>query len=804
MAFVILFIIISIITGFLLTYFLSARYSIFERVAYGTVIGLGLHTWIVYLFSYLWGLSGKSIYLSAALLVTLSSVILIFKWSSFKEKITTEAIDIKTDFLLNKTSYFAHIAVFSFFTTIFWRLFYRTILWKKDGMYVGLTNNYGDLPLHLAYITSFVWGDNIPPQDPSFAGEKLVYPFLADFLSAVFLKLGLDFRDMLFIPGLLLTVAFYCILYYFTYRLTKRRFAAIISVFIFFFTGGFGFYYFFQDLLHTSGSFWSFLTHLPRDYTKIEPLNYYWITPLTCLNVPQRALLFGFPLTLLIFTLLYTGIEHKKWKEFLFAGVLAGVLPFFHSHSFLALLMVTIPLGLIFWDWRKWFLFFMPAFILSLPQVLYLSGHVGGGSFFKYSFGWMAGKEHFLWFWLKNTSLFWPLIIAGFTTIFIFRRDAALRAPTLLGFYTLPFLIAFLLPNLVLFAPWNWDNIKILIYWFIGVMPIAAFAMTCLYESSRYKILSRAGFFIIMVFLTISGAIDIFKYAIAPVGGAKEFSVEEIELAKRISMETPAEATFLNAPVHNHLVFLSGRKTLMGFPGHIWSHGYQGSYQREQDVKKMLKGEPNAKSLLDKYKPGYVTIGPHERRIGAISKFFDANFTRVITTKNYKVYDLTQKKDSLALSNEYAPVTNKQDLTDKTYGLCVWYYDNVNWQDEPVFQDVNEHIGFNWSNEDEKPVSSPFSALWKGFIDIDAPGRYTFKLTSDDGSWLYIDDILMIDNGGNHATKSVSGTVNLEPGKHKIMIKYFDAGGGAIIKMTWVPPGGVEGRIPVERLKIKG
>ncbi|HHT9108466.1 MAG TPA: PA14 domain-containing protein [Candidatus Wunengus sp. YC64] len=803
MTFVVLFIIISIITGFLLTCFLSARYSIFERVAYGTVIGLGLHTWIVYLFSLLWGLQFKSLYISAILLIVLCSVILIIKWDSFKENIISEIQDIKNDFLLNTISYYAHIAVFSFFTTIFWRLFYRTIIWKKDGMYIGLPNNYGDLPLHLAYITSFVWGNNIPPQDPSFAGEKLVYPFLSDFLSAIFLRLGLDFRDILFIPGLLLTVAFYSIFYYFAYRLTKRRFAAIISAFIFFFTGGFGFYYFLQDLSHTSVNIWSFLMSLPRDYTKIPSLSYHWITPLTCLNVPQRPFLFGFPITMLIFTLLYTGIEHKKWREFLFAGVLAGILPFFHSHSFLAMLMVTIPLGIIFWDWRKWILFFMPAFILSLPQVLYLSGHVGGGSFFKPSFGWTAGKENYFWFWLKNTSLFWPLIIAGFTTIFIFRKGMDHRAPTHLGFYSLPFLILFLLPNLVLFAPWSWDNIKILIYWFLGVIPIAAFAMTCLYESSRYKILSRAGFFIIMVFLTISGAIDIFKYAIAPVGGAKEFSVEEIELAKRISMETPAEATFLNAPVHNHLVFLSGRKTLMGFPGHIWSHGYQGSYQREQDVKKMLKGEPNAKSLIDKYKPGYVTIGPHEKRIGAISKFFDANFTRVITTKNYKVYDLTQKRDSLALSNEYAPVMNKQDLTDKKYGLCVWYYDNANWQDEPVLQDVNEHIEFNWSNEDEKPVSSPFSALWKGFIDINAPGRYTFKLTSDDGSWLYIDDILVIDNGGNHATKSVTGTVNLAPGKHKIMIKYFDAGGGAVISLLWTPPNGKESKIPVERLKVK-
>lgn len=64
MIYVILFIIVSVITGFLLTYFLSASYSIFERVTYGVVIGLGLHTWFVYLFSLPWGLSGKSVYLS--------------------------------------------------------------------------------------------------------------------------------------------------------------------------------------------------------------------------------------------------------------------------------------------------------------------------------------------------------------------------------------------------------------------------------------------------------------------------------------------------------------------------------------------------------------------------------------------------------------------------------------------------------------------------------------------------------------------------------------------------------------------
>lgn len=800
---VILYILISMVTGFLLTYFLTAKYSIFERAAYGLVIGLGLYTWIVYLFSLLLGLQSKSIYSSISLLVLFCLVILIIKWTYYKEKILDEIREIKDDFLHNRVTYFVHIAVFSFFATIFWRLFYRTIIWKKDGIYVGLTNNYGDLPLHLAYITSFAWGNNIPPQNPSYAGERLAYPFLSDFLSAIFLALGLDFKNMLFIPGFVLTIAFYGILYYFTYRLTKRRFAALISLFIFFFSGGFGFYYFFHDLANASGSLWHFLMHIPRDYTKIEPQNYHWITPLTCLNVPQRAFLFGFPITMLIFSLLYAGIEQRNsscakkggWKEFLFAGILAGALPFFHSHSFLSMLMVTIPLGIIFWDWRKWFLFFMPAFILSLPQVLHLSGHVDGGSFFKMNFGWKAGKESFLWFWLKNTGLFWLVIIAGFSLIFT--SYSKMRR---MGFYSMPFFILFLLPNLMLFAPWDWDNIKILIYWFLGITPVAAFVLARLYENERFKILSRAGFFLILFVLTAAGGIDVFKYAIAPIGGWKEFSAEEIELARRISIETPADAVFLNAPVHNHLVFLSGRKSLMGFPGHIWSHGYSDAYKREQDIRRMLKGKVDAGSLIDTYKPRYVTIGPHEKRIGVNKVFFDTNYPCIIATKNYKIYDLSIKN---VFANQSSHSGSEQKLTRSQYGLHVSYFNNINWKGEPVYEDIDSDIGFHWSTEDEKEISSPFSAMWKGYLDIDMPGRYTFTLSSDDGSWLYIDDKLVINNGGQHPLRSAKGAVTLEKGTRKIIIKYFDAGGGAILNLTWIPPGGVEGKIPVEGLRVK-
>ena len=168
-------------------------------------------------------LSFYCIYLSIFFLILFCSIFLVSQWNAFKRKTINSFVELRADCYSKKLSYSIHAATFCFFAILFYRLFYRTIIWHNGDMYIGLANNYGDLPLHFSYITSFVWGDNIPPQNPLYAGEVLSYPILSDFLSAVFLKLGLSFRNILLVPGFLLTTCFYCILYYFVYRLTKNR-----------------------------------------------------------------------------------------------------------------------------------------------------------------------------------------------------------------------------------------------------------------------------------------------------------------------------------------------------------------------------------------------------------------------------------------------------------------------------------------------------------------------------------------------------------------------------------------------------
>lgn len=66
-----------------------------------------------------------------------------------------------------------------------------------------------------------------------------------------------------------------------------------------------------------------------------------------------------------------------------------------------------------------------------------------------------------------------------------------------------------------------------------------------------------------------------------------------------------------------------------------------------------------------------------------------------------------------------------------------------------------------------------FAIDYTGRFWIDRPGQYRFGLLSDDGSRLYIDDRLIIDNDGIHAPRGAEGKVTLGGGFHWIRVSYF-------------------------------
>ena len=132
-------------------------------------------------------------------------------------------------------------------------------------------------------------------------------------------------------------------------------------------------------------------------------------------------------------------------------------------------------------------------------------------------------------------------------------------------------------------------------------------------------------------------------------------------------------------------------------------------------------------------------------------------------------------------------------------GLTGSYYPNAEWQGEPVHRRVDPRIDFDWQLP-PWPLPPPFSIEWKGEIRIERAGLYTFHLESDDGSILEIDDRVVVDNGGEHAIRTLSGTVRLSEGVHDVRIRYFNKFLGGMIRLLWEPAEGPAGAVPVELL----
>ncbi len=116
-----------------------------------------------------------------------------------------------------------------------------------------------------------------------------------------------------------------------------------------------------------------------------------------------------------------------------------------------------------------------------------------------------------------------------------------------------------------------------------------------------------------------------------------------------------------------------------------------------------------------------------------------------------------------------------------------YYEADQSWEKLPDFatlepKQTGQVDGFDVS---VAPRQSNVGLQFEGVFRIDREGRYTFIVTSDDGSKLYVDDNLVVDNDGTHAPDEKRGTVRLGLGTHRIRVDAFNGGGGFELDVEW-------------------
>lgn len=589
------------------------------------------------------------------------------------------------------------IAFYLAFAVVFWLCYERAMFLKDDGVYTGYIDNFADLTLHLGIIAGFTDGANFPPEHPEFSGTRLSYPFLVDFGAAMMYEVAQAFgsggvqdatgmramvwlRDVMFAQIVVLSLAILGIAHHWGLVLTRDRAAARLVPLMLFLNGGLGFYVFFEELWKARGSehgMWHFVFNLPHDYTAYEAL-YRWANSIVYWFVPMRSMLLGVPLFLIVTGLWWRAMgndppfgrgraaapkvappagskkrivkraaaasepaptiapppaaapapEPSERRQMVAAGLIAGLLPLAHAHTFATLMLMAGCLCLYYRRWASWIISVLIAGIMAIPQVLWVTigSEVRPATFFAWHFGWTHDKWHPVEYWFRNTGLFIPLVLVALLWKPI--------TPQRLRAFYMPFLLCFIIPNMVKLAPWEWDNIKVLIYWFIPSLPLVALLFVRLWRRGG---LLRPAVILLFVSVTLSGALDVWRVLTRTLEW-RDFDTDQLAFAEFLKENTPPRAIILNAGLHNTATILSGRRAFMGYPGRLWTHGLH-YVDRETDLKAIYLGGPPAVQLLAKHKIDYVVIGPMEiANLSPNREFFESRYVKIGEAGGHTLY----------------------------------------------------------------------------------------------------------------------------------------------------------------------
>lgn len=585
----------------------------------GTIVGLTVFTTLAYLSVPLMPLSGKSIFFLLILLLGTTIYLLqrTAAWSHWQ----------------SRPVHFPTLIVLILLVGLFSLIAPKLLIVKTDGLFTGVINAWGDLGWHMSNITLLRDNTSLIPEDPILAGTKLTYPFLSNFFSAILLAGGASFSLSVVAPALVLIPLTLALFYCLVRAVTTNKHAALIALLLFLFGGStLGWLQLPTDWSDSGQPLFEFLTHLTKNYSghSDNPLNLHLINPIISLLLPQRSFLFGIPLGFTILLLLLSarrpgGQRRNNIPAFFMAGILAGLLPLFHAHTVLALIPAIIIIFL-FHPGRSWIYFFLPAFIIGLPEILlYKSGLESPGAFISWKPGWMAYPDGQITYWLKNSGLILPITLLGLI----------LPAPKMAKRLALAGLILFIAADLWLFAPWEWDNTKLFVFWLLFTLPLVSWvAARALYSRS---LIIKSAAFALLIFHLASGGLDIWQLALPQGPTWLEWDNNAIAIAARIRAATEPGDTILTAPIHNSAAALSGRAVYLGYPGQVWTHG-KNHWDREKDIRRFLSGNTSA---LVEIMPDYVLIGPTELNLYS-SLRIRPDWDLVAEENNYSLFKLRQ------------------------------------------------------------------------------------------------------------------------------------------------------------------
>ncbi|MBQ5672471.1 MAG: hypothetical protein IIV43_08985, partial [Oscillospiraceae bacterium] len=523
----------------------------------------------------------------------------------------------------------------------------------------------------------------------------LSYPFLSDSISSSLYVWGCDIRLAYMLPMLFAgaQVMLGAWMLFETWLNSKGK--ALFAWVLFFLNGGFGFAYFLKgDFSEQMNRLFTGFYQTPTNLTEE---NIRWVNMIVDMLLPQRATLFGYAVLFTALTLLYRAVWKNEKKLFPLVGVLAGALPMIHTHSFLALVLVS-GCWLLMWLMKECEIHSMkvikllPIAVILLMQVLQIvidftgqrqtdillllllvfagifcvvlfvcgyryvtergfvtllatwglylliAGCLAVPQLVIWTFGQATGegflRGYFNWANIDDNYIWFYIKNIG--VVWLLFVPAYLMAGKKSVAVAFPVTVIFLIAELAVFQPNVYDNNKLLYVAYLLMCGVVADFMAELYRRMKNgfgKYLLAAA---VLFLCTISGVLTIGRECVAEY---QLIGPDQYKLGEYVMENTEPHDKFLTDTRHNNVIAaLTGRNIQCGSGSYVYYHGLD-YYEQEQAIRVMYEEPAWYPETFALYDIDYIVVSAYERNNYQVDETTIASmFPCVYDTDGVRVY----------------------------------------------------------------------------------------------------------------------------------------------------------------------
>ena len=254
---------------------------------------------------------------------------------------------------------------------------------------------------------------------------------------------------------------------------------------------------------------------------------------------------------------------------------------------------------------------------------------------------WNGVIAPFFQFWLTNFGL-WILLSFGLVVLCGWRVWKAgwrwgTKPPADIAF-VLSAVVIFAIGYFVQTAPWDWDNLKLMVWGYFLILPFLWSDLI-----GRWAFPERA---VTCVALFASGFITLLGGLTAGHPGFGLIDRARLDAIGTAVRPLPVEARFAAYPTYNHPLLLQGRKVVLGYPGHLWTEGFDYNEPNRQ-LTALMRGAPNWREAAQALGVRYIFWGRDETtNYQGSSRPWETTARRIASGDWGAIYDLAPESPS--------------------------------------------------------------------------------------------------------------------------------------------------------------